>query len=412
MEREMQRIAGGYGQSALGTGWQRFVDLNAAGAHASDIANKSAVLKAAFDLEYAKTRDVGTAVAYAVRTLRDAAPNYNLGNKARITTSKGPLGGFAAPLTQFKQYGIHMYGLLANLTRESLHGASDAEKWEARKALAGVLATHALMAGGLTLIADPLRYIGGAYDFATGAPQPHDYQNDVRGWLSDTFGPELGMVMARGLPYLAGIDIHRRVGLDNMLAVPEISAFTGPAVLQALASAMTGAAGEDASNMVGGLGQIAQGNLFAGLQALVPRVLRDPMKAIKLNDQGVTDTKGNTILPPSRLAPTDVAAQALGFQPADVSEFREGRYAVIQAQQEMQSQRAALSHAWVSAAPTDRGAVMTEIRLWNQAHPTQRITVGQLLQEAHRATKSAPGKIGAFGLPAKDPASAGRFANY
>jgi hypothetical protein len=211
-ERELRRIAnpGGYAGTGMGKSWQRFMDFNAAGAHAVDVANKSAVAKAAFDLEFAKTRDVAKSVQAATDMVRRVVPNYNLSNKARISTDKGFLGPFAAPLTQFKQYGLHMYSLMANLARSSMHGATPAERTEARRAFAGILAGHALMAGGLTLVADPLRYIGGAYDMVTGSQRPHDYENDVRGFLAENFGPELGEILSRGLPHLAGIDIHNR----------------------------------------------------------------------------------------------------------------------------------------------------------------------------------------------------------
>lgn len=411
--REMQRIANPQGDVTKGW-WDRFLDMNGAGAHAVDVANKTAIAKAAFDLELARSKNQESAIRYAVETARQTMPNYNVTNKARVSTAQGPLGGFAGPLTQFKQYGLHMYSMMAGLLHASTHGASKQERVEARKAFAGVLATHALMAGSLTLIADPLRYVGGAYDWITGADKPHDYQNDVRQWITSAFGPELGEVIARGAPHAAGIDIHRRVGLANLLEVPELNEFSAKGIKDMLATAMTGAGGEDAVSMAAAAHKMLQGDVMAGIQGLVPRVFRDPMKAYNLADKGVTDSKGKTILPAAKLSGGDIAAQAVGFQPARVSEFREARNAVIEARQEGTSERSHAMAKFLAAAPSDRGDALTGIQEYNRAHPEATITYSQLMQSVKKQNDQAK-TARSFGvqLPAKSIglSKAGSFAN-
>jgi hypothetical protein len=56
MVRELQRIANPGAVHHQGRRWWgRFMDLNGAMAHAVDVANKTAIAKAAYDLEYRKT---------------------------------------------------------------------------------------------------------------------------------------------------------------------------------------------------------------------------------------------------------------------------------------------------------------------------------------------------------------------
>jgi hypothetical protein len=416
VEREMQRIArpNGYAQTGAGRAWERFQDMNAAGAHAVDVANKAAVAKAAFDLEFRKTGSVEKAVQYATDTVRKVAPNYNYGNKSRISTTAGPLGGFGAPALQFKQYGLHMYATMANLARASMHGASVAERKEARKALGGILATHALMAGSLTLIADPLRYVGGAYDLITGADKPHDYENDARGFLADTFGPELGQVLARGLPEAVGIAIYRRVGLANPLEMPDLDDFKSASWLAAAGKLMTGAPTETAANYAQGLHQMLQGDVLGGLKSVVPRPIRDVMKAATLAQDGLKDSKGHTMLTPDQIGPGGVLAQGLGFQPAIVSEAREGRAAINEQLQADKSQHSKLVQAWLGAQPADRAGIMAQIRQWNQGHHGQPITLDYLYRQlaAMQSAARAPTST-AFGLrvpKGSNAAQAGSFA--
>jgi hypothetical protein len=140
------------------------------------------------------------------------------------------------------------------------------------------------------------------------------------------------------------------------------------------------------------------------------------MKAADLADRGVTDSRGRTILPPSRLSTGDVAAQALGFQPARVSEFREGRNAVIEAREEATAARSTALNAFVTASPTGRRDALTKVQDYNRSNPQSPITYSQLLQALKRQqsqTKASPRTFG-LQLPNRQaPAleKAGAFAN-
>ncbi len=409
--REMQRIARPGADVTKGW-WDRFLDFNTVAAHAVDVANKSAIAKAAYDLELRKTGDHDKAARYAVEMARTAMPNYNVGNKARIATAQGVLGGFAGPLTQFKQYGLHIYSVMANLVRASLNGATRQERVEARKAFAGILATHAMMAGALTLFPDPLKWVLGAYDWIVGGlDKPHNYENDMRAWVASAFGPELGEVISRGLPHAVGIDIHRRVGLANLLELPELKSFNASGFGDMIAAAMTGAAGEDATQMAGSINKVMHGDVMGAVKALTPRVFRDPIKAFDLANRGVVDTRGRTILPPDKLTLADEASQFVGFQPSRVTEFREGRAAVMEAREEAKTLRDEAINAFVTG---NRQSALDQVRAYNQQHPEQPITYSQLLQAAKRATAQA--RPGAYGLmlPKKTVGTlerAGSFAN-
>ena len=396
--------------------WSRFRDFSAASAHAVDVMNKVAISKAAFDLEYRKTGDVNASVAYAVKTARTAMPNYNIGNKARIGTSHGTLGAIGSPLFQFKNYGLHMYTTLANLAAESMHGDN---KWEARKALALTMATHAAMAGVLGLpIADALRYIGGAYDLITGQPKPHSYENDLRRALGDAFGPVWGDIISGGLPHALGFDVQHRTGLANMLEMPDMKSFDADGAKDLLFGLATGATGENLENVITGFEKILQGDPLGGIQAAIPRPFRDLMKASNLASRGVVTQRGRTILPADKITTGDVAYQALGFQPSRVTEAREGSYAVQEARDEAQAAQKKLSSAWVSAAPQDRPAIMSQIREFNAdpKHQGFAIRQDQLLKDLNQRRKEAA-QQGGFGLhlprkAASQLEQAGSFANY
>lgn len=413
--RELVRIANP--ASNAGKWWGRFLDLNAAGAHAVDVANKTTIGLAAYRMELAKTGDETKARAYATDTIRKAIPNYNYLNKPRLATAQGPLGGLAVPMSQFKIYGAHMYTMMANLVHGWTHGATPEARREARYALLGILATHGAMAGVFGLIGDPIRWLGGAYDLVTGADKPHDYQNDGRRMLADVFGPQAGELISRGLPHALGMDIHRRIELSNALEAPDLEDFSKKGWALAAVQAVTGASGEDATTVAGGLSKLAHGDIEGGLKDMIPRIVRDPFKAYTMATDGIKDSKGKTILDPGKLSALDVGYQAVGIQPSRVTEFREARAATLEARDETKSARSALVQAWVSAKPDDREAAHDEIRAYNHANPGAKITTEQLLQARQRAkTENAPSKKTLYGLQvpknqARALGNAGSFAN-
>lgn len=419
---ELRRLANPQGvTTGVGRTFERFTNFMGAFGHSVDAMNRTNVAMTAFRLEHERLRDLPPAermrksVEYAEQRAREASPNYNLANKNRFSTSAGPLGAGSGPVTQFKQYGFFAYGILANALRESMKGATKESRSEARKAFAGMLATHAMTAGVLTLIADPLRYAMGLYDFATHADKPHDYQADIRGFLSDAMGPEAAAIVSRGLGEVLGGSIYRRVGFANVLEIPALESFDMPGVLKMVGTAMIGASGEDATKFSLGLQKALNGDVGGALKEMLPRPVRDVMTAVELSSEGVKTQRGRVLLPPGKITAGDIAWQAAGFQPTRVAEAREGSAAIEQARDEARSEHTRLTNAWLEADSDERSDIMSKIRVFNQdpLHAGTRITMQQLLQAQQNRRKQARAPYG-LRLPSKGAAALineGRFAN-
>lgn len=417
--REMRRMADPSWAITRGR-WQRFLDFNMAATHAVDSVNKGVIAKAAFDLEMAKNGgNVEQAARYAVEEVRGSLPNYNFHNKNRISTPQGVLGPLAPVVSQFKQYGYFMYNMMGGLAHQAMKSEDPTARKEAAWALAGVLASHAVVAGILSNpFMDAFHVAAGVYDWAIGDKQPHDFDNDIRSWLAEMVGPGAAEVVSRGLPHAVGFDLHRRVGLGNLLEMPQIEAFDKAHFLGAIGSVFTGASGEDALQIGQSVKDLANGDWKKGIQNMVPRVIRDPMKAYDLANRGVVDSKGKTVLSPDLLSSGDIAYQALGFQPSRVTEFREGKQAVIEARQESRDAHQRVMDQVLRADPDDRADAMLEVQAYNANNPENRVTYAQILQAMQRQKNQAKASsVGAFGLTlpkkqARSLAQAGAFANY
>src|SRR5262249_12504711 len=148
-------------------------------------------------------------------------------------------------------------------------------------------------------------------------------------------------------------DLHRSLKLSNAIDLPEIKSFSSGDMLGALATALTGAAGETSVDMIEGLHRAVSGD-FSGLTRMMPRIIGDPAQAISYYRTGVISPKGEQILGPDKITPYDVITKSLGFNPADVAMAREGRQATILQRDEITEMRSSAINAVINADPDDR----------------------------------------------------------
>jgi hypothetical protein len=312
----------------------------------------------------------------------------------------GPLGPLAGPITQYKLYGLHMYGLMANLAKEAYERGGQ-ERSEALRSLGAILLSHAALSGVTASIFGglPMMLGMGFYDWLTGEKEPHtnaDMENSVRNWMTANVGKTASEVFARGLPTLAGVDLHRSLKLSNAIDLPELKSFSSGDMLGALATALTGAAGETTVDMLDGLHRMINGD-WSGLNRMLPRIVSDPLQAAQMYRTGVTSPKGEQILGPDAITPYDVATKSLGFNPADVAMAREARQAEVLVRDEISEARSSAINAVISADPDDRTSAYQQIYRYNMTHPTYPITP-QEIKQAWQARVKQANQPGTFGL--------------
>jgi hypothetical protein len=272
LEREIQRLAhpGGFGYAGDAKYWPgryagHMMDLFAAGEHAVDALNRTAILKAGYDL--AKRQNGGrlndgsvdaAALSAAIEHASEAMPNYGIWNKPRIATERGPIKNpLVAATMQYKIYGLHMYSWMGSLVKEAATRPGP-ERAAALKTLAGLMATHSLLIGATAqMFGVPVNVMTGLWDLIHGEKGPHNYENDVRRSMTSMFGPTTSTILSRGVLGLAGVDLHRSLKTSNMVDIPEMRTFDRAGVGAFFATGITGASGEVAQQLTDALRQTA-----------------------------------------------------------------------------------------------------------------------------------------------------------
>ena len=226
--REIQRLAGpqGFGDSKFNF-VSRFLDVSSAGEHAIDSMMRVGTAKAAFELEYRKNGGhLNEALDYAMQMAERSQPDYTMHNKARIATVQGSLGRLAPLTTQFRQFGLHMYGVQGNLLAEGVRGAKgSAERAEAFKSIAYLQASHALIWSGVgTAVFGSLPMMAGLglYDLinpndpTNRAHTNREMETASRNWVRDITGSKTAAdIFAHGVPMAFGLNVSRSLQFTN-----------------------------------------------------------------------------------------------------------------------------------------------------------------------------------------------------
>lgn len=365
-----------------------------------------------FIAAYRLAREAGTAheAAYeqAVNATYGGHFDYAQSNRPRAMQ-----GNVARVVLLFKQYAENMIYTLVRNAYQSLKAATPQERQQARKALGGLLVTHAMAAGvfGLPLVG---LLLSAASAIGDDDDEPWDAKVALQNMLADSLGQKAAEVFAHGLSRLTPWDISGRVGLDKLL-LPDIQeGLEGARAVESWMSAALGPVAGIAVNVGKGAQDMSEGRYMRGLESMLPSALRAPLKAYRFGAEGNIDKTGIALN--DEVGSLGVAGQVLGFAPSETRLAQEGKSAIYRADKAIQARRADLVRQYAMAAMVQdedgKADARKDIARFNEKNPQSRITPTNLLRSVmSRRKRIAEAENGVY-LPKKrrDAMDAGRFA--
>ena len=377
--------------------------------HSAERFNREVTFIASYRLARQAGANHDDAYKQADKMTYDSQYDYGSGNRPRIMQ-----GNVAKVLLLFKQFGQNMLYTLARQTYQSIKGETEAERKEARKALAAVLAMHATFAGALGL---PGVWLIMAIASAWGGDddEPWDAEVALRNYLAEAFGPTISTLLMKGAPRaFTPFDMSGRVGINNML-LPDVQ--EGLEGKRWAESAMAGALGPVAgigTNLVKGGQDITEGQTLRGIETMLPVFLKNFAKTYRYADEGVQDKTGVSIL--DEVDSMDLLVQGMGFSPADVRTATEGKSAIYQYDRKLSERRSRLMTLWSRAKMLDdqqeMDEIWEEIQAFNEKNPSRRITRINLNQSYRQRQRRIDRAEDGIYLPRnrQDARDAGYFA--
>jgi N12 class adenine-specific DNA methylase len=314
---------------------------------------------------------------------------YNKGN--RPEWARGALG---ATLMTFKQYSISYLELVGRMWNAGEPGSP--ERAAGRRAVFFAAGMVLLVGGG-----GGLPFVEDVEDVVDGLMQRLGYnwqtKQKKRELLQQAFGKAFGSFLEKGISGLPGapIDVSGRLGMGNLL--PGTGIFQKKQDHARDVLEVAGPTGDLFSRAGKAAGAVASGELGEAGRQIVPKAMRDIIKAVEMNASGqYKDERGYKVID---VTPGDVAAKAIGFQPGAVAKASEADRSAQQMVNLARMREGEIAAKWAKGIAERDQALQQEARReladWNDKNPSTpiRIRLQDVLRRSRKMMQSRAQRI-------------------
>lgn len=315
---------------------------------------------------------LATAVA-AVRLAKERGQDAVAFARDVISRTHGEYADWNAPrfmrtpttrlMTQFRKFQVIQASLFIRMAHDAMSGESKEARYAATKSLLFSLAAMGAVGGlvgmpGFTTIS----FLVGALSGLVGDDDkpPVDLEQSWRESVGDSFG---GQILTRGMPYALGYDVSGRIGAGQMFS---ILPFTDLSVSRdGVEKAVFGLAGASASvtaNAADGIKLASEGQMWKGLERMVPKGAADLSKAWRLSTKGETNARGDVVLSADEIDTMDAIMQGIGLPGTVTSERSRAAGLKYKIEQFYKARAQSLQREYTEAVRAGDSATAAEVR--------------------------------------------------
>ena len=305
--------------------------------------------------------------------------DYSQHNRARFMR-----GNWMRVITQFKQYSQNISYLYLNELKRSITTLSPylskEERKEARKALFGMLVMQSIFAGALGLpLANTFMWIAEAL-IDTDDDDPRDLEAEWRQWMADHMGKTAGRFVAKGaIDAWTPFSMHGRLTLSDLWLRTSDRELRGTAGTLDLLKAILGPQASIWSDFIMGSEQVVKGTTagekMRGVERMVPKWVRDPMKAARFATEDAKSIRGIDI---KDMSPQEVVSTLIGLSSSDLADTYEQTGAIRNLEIRRKARKSTLIDQLVNAelngTARDKREAMKKVDRWNKLNPQNPIT--------------------------------------
>ena len=343
--------------------------------HNVEMFNRQVSTLASYQLELARLKKDEPSLSSAERQQKAAEQalydtQQTNGGTVLETAPRFAQEGVGRVALMYKSYGIQMYYTMFKTARQMLdaQNVSKEERSIAAKQLAGIMGSSFLLAGAVGM---PLaRELMQLMDLFLLDDEEDDAATMVRKTLGETAykGPLTAML---------GVDVSSRIGLSGLIL--QANRFNANASLEEdFLHYFGGPAWSTVASMNRGFKDMMQGNTVRGIESMVPGAVRNAVRGLYRYpaDDGILTRRGDPIT--DDLSFGDMAAQVVGFAPADYTFEQERNQVTKRIDRAVNSKRTKLLRQYYVAlrmgdSPTAR-EILGDIRDFNKRHRSAAIT--------------------------------------
>lgn len=296
-------------------------------------------------------------------------------------------------LLVFRNFTINMLYRLFRDIHQAASGDTPEVRREAKIQLAGITGMMMLSAG-----------ITGTWGFgimmvlaSAFMDDDKDPEVELKKNMVEALGPMMAGIVLDGVPgYATGTSLSDSIGMRDLWFRSPSTQLEGKDEADYWKAQLLGAAPSMVDNIVRGYGLLKEGQTYRGIETMMPKAIKDPMKAFRYSTEGATNKRGDTIV--ENIDTLDVIRQALGFVPAKIAEQYDINNAGYNLQQTIIRKRQALMDAWWKAEEAGEEAKLDslekDIDAYNDKYPEQEITPKTLRRSARTREDNAENATG------------------
>jgi hypothetical protein len=349
--------------------------------HAAEVWNREVTAMAAFRLAKEDGMSYLDALQVAKESVDVAHFDYTSANRPVIVQND-----MGKVLFLFRQHSLNMtYRLLRDgidtLKSFKKSGATNEQYREARRRFSAVIAMASIFTGvsGLPMYG-VVKMLAAA--LLGDEDEKYDMDAELRAGLAQAYGEKVATAIMKGpVSAFSGADIASRTSLASLWFREPLTDEDLEGKFWHYAQELGGANLAMIAAPFRGASQIMQG-YDRGWEQMMPKAARDIVRAVRYTDEGLTNFRGDAIIPKDAFGTGDIFWQAFGFSPELVSTRYEQNRAIKNQEQFILTRRSGLmTRYWMALQEADQAEiaeVRERIRAYNEANPEYPLTGKQI----------------------------------
>ena len=294
---------------------------------------------------------------------------------------------------------------LARDFNDSLRGLTKEARSEARQRLGGILMMTGIF-GGLTSL--PLVWaVEGVLNAVFGdEDEPYDSVTALRAHLTELYGAKAAEAIMKGpVDSVTGVTMSSRVSLSNLWMREAPAHLEGDDLWLHYLGEAAGPIPSIPKDYFQAYTLMKEGHGDRALEKMMPKVMKDTLKAMRFLREGVQNMRGDEIIPKEEFRTQDAFYQAIGFTPARLTMQYEQNRAVSKASGKIQRRRTLLmDKLFLAARNEDKQGIrdaMQAINKFNRSNPSVAIASSNIISSAKSRQRYSEQAVGGLTVSPK-----------
>jgi len=372
------------------TGKHKIMNVLSFGFHHAERMNREITALASYRAGKEKGMNHNEAVQFAADLVLDSHFDYTSSNRARFMR-----GNVARVVTQFKQYSQNLTYLYARTIQQAYKGSTPEEKAEAKKALRGMLIMQFSVAGtlGMPMAGVAMGMAQVLSDVFGDDDEFDDVEGDYRQLLADLVtditgsqdtGNKFSHVMSKGfVDAFTPFSVSGRLSASDLWVRGSNRELERESKMWDWAKTILGPmSGLLIENPVRAMGYLADGHNERALETMMPKAIKDSMKALRYSIDGVENLRGDKIKEDYSIA--EGVGQLMGFASSEISEVYAQNNAISRVKMKRDKRRSSLlsaaANARIDKDISEFQSIWDEIKAFNKNNPNRKILMKNVIQ--------------------------------